>query len=68
MKAKHIALILIPLNIILAFFVFNSIDSEVLFNKEAKIRISENVQKLKDLRQVQTKLSAKVPCACLYFV
>ena len=55
MKAKQIALILIPLNIILAYFVFNSIDSEVEFNKEAKVRISENVQKLKDLRQVQTK-------------
>ncbi len=55
MKAKQIALILISLNIILAYFVFNSIDSEVVFNREAKIRISENVQKLKDLRQVQTK-------------
>lgn len=55
MKAKQIALILILLNIILAYFVFNSIDSEVEFNKEAKVRISENVQKLKDLRQVQTK-------------
>ena len=55
MKAKQIALILIPLNIILAYFVFNSIDSEVEFNKEAKVRISENVQKLKDLRQVQSK-------------
>ena len=55
MKAKQIALILIPLNIILAYFVFNSVDSEVEFNKEAKVRISENVQKLKDLRQVQTK-------------
>lgn len=55
MKAKQIALILILLNIILAYFVFNSIDSEVAFNREAKIRISENVQKLKDLRQVQTK-------------
>ena len=55
MKAKKIALILIPLNIILGYFVFNSVDSEVEFNKEAKVRISENVQKLKDLRQVQTK-------------
>ena len=55
MKAKQIALILIPLNMILAYFVFNSIDSEIEFNKEAKVRISENVQKLKDLRQVQTK-------------
>ena len=55
MKAKQIALILILLNIILAYFVFNSIDSEVEFNKEAKVRISENVQKLKDLRQVQSK-------------
>tara|TARA_B100001142_G_scaffold301946_1_gene328045 strand:+ start:10596 stop:11216 length:621 start_codon:yes stop_codon:yes gene_type:complete len=55
MKAKKIALILIPLNIILAYFVYNSINSEVEFNKIAKIRISENVQKLKDLRQVQVK-------------
>ena len=53
MKAKQIALILIPLNIILAYFVFNSIDSEVEFQKVAKVRITENVQKLKDLRQVQ---------------
>ena len=53
MKAKQIALILIPLNIILAYFVFNSIDSEVEFQKVAKVRITENVQKLKDLRQLQ---------------
>ena len=53
MKAKQIALILIPLNIILAYFVFNSIDSEVEFQKVAKVRIAENIQKLKDLRQVQ---------------
>ena len=55
MKAKTIALILIPLNIILVFFVYNSIESQVEFNKEASIRISENVQQLKDLRQVQVK-------------
>ena len=55
MKAKQIALILIPLNIILIYFVYNSINSEVEFNKIAKVRISENVQKLKDLRQVQIK-------------
>jgi len=55
MKAKTIALILIPLNIILAFLVYNSIESQVEFNKEASIRISENVQQLKDLRQVQVK-------------
>ena len=53
MKAKHIALILIPLNIILAYFVYNSINSEVEFQQVAKVRIAENVQKLKDLRQVQ---------------
>jgi len=53
MKAKHIALILIPLNIILAYFVYNSINSEVEFQQLAKVRIAENVQKLKDLRQVQ---------------
>ena len=53
MKAKQIALILIPLNIILAYFVYNSINSEVKFQQVAKVRIAENVQKLKDLRQVQ---------------
>jgi hypothetical protein len=55
MKAKTIALLLIPLNIILFYFVYNSINSDVEFNKDAKIRIAENVQKLKDLRQVQVK-------------
>ena len=55
MKARNIALILIPLNIILAYFVYNSINSQVEFNKDAKMRISKNVQKLKDLRQVQVK-------------
>ncbi|MEC9209787.1 MAG: hypothetical protein VX762_05105 [Bacteroidota bacterium] len=55
MKAKTIALILLPLNIILAYFVYNSINSQVEFNKNAKLRIAENVQKLKDLRQVQVK-------------
>jgi hypothetical protein len=53
MKAKQIALILIPLNILLAYFVYNSINSEVEFQQVAKVRIAENVQKLKDLRQVQ---------------
>jgi hypothetical protein len=33
--------------------VYNSINSEVEFQKVAKVRITENVQKLKDLRQVQ---------------
>ena len=53
MKAKQIAIILIPLNIILALFVYNSINSELDFQQVAKVRIAENVQKLKDLRQVQ---------------
>ena len=53
MKAKQIAIILIPLNIILAYFVYNSINSEVEFQQVAKVRVAENVQKLKDLRQVQ---------------
>mgnify|MGYP001500037880 CR=1 FL=1 len=55
MKAKHIVLLLIPLNIMLAYFIYNSITSEIDFNKAAKIRINENVQKLKDLRQIQVK-------------
>tara|TARA_B100001758_G_scaffold121463_1_gene104446 strand:- start:135 stop:773 length:639 start_codon:yes stop_codon:yes gene_type:complete len=55
MKAKTLAIILIPLNIILFYLIYNSINSEVEFNNAAKIRIAENVQKLKDLRQVQVK-------------
>jgi len=55
MKAKKIALILIPVNIILFYFVYNSINSQVKFNEAASIRIAENVQKLKDLRQLQVK-------------
>ncbi|MDG1934549.1 MAG: hypothetical protein P8I52_06640 [Flavobacteriales bacterium] len=55
MKARKIALLLIPLNILLIYLVYNSIDSEMVFNKEAKERISNNVQKLKDLRQLQVK-------------
>ena len=53
MTAKQIAFLLIPINILLVYFVFNSIDSEVEFQKVAKVRIAENIQKLKDLRQVQ---------------
>lgn len=53
MKAKKIAFFLIPINLLLAFLVYNSINSQVKFNKDAKIRIAENVQKLKDLRQLQ---------------
>ena len=53
MNIKRITLILIPLNIILAFYVYNSINSEINFNKQAKERIAENVQKLKDLRTLQ---------------
>jgi len=53
MKSKKIALILIPLNLILVYFVYNSIQSEVDFNRDAKEHIAENVQKLKDLRALQ---------------
>jgi len=59
MKAKQIALTLIPLNIILAYFVYNSISSEVEFQKVAKVRISENVQNLKDIRAVQIAYKSK---------
>ena len=38
MKAKQIVLLLIPINIILAYFVYNSINSEVEFQKVAKVR------------------------------
>ena len=53
MTAKQIVLLLIPINILLVYFVYNSINSEVEFQKVAKVRIAENIQKLKDLRQVQ---------------
>ena len=55
MKARNIALILIPLNIILAYYIYDNINSQITFNKDAKERIAENVQKLKDLRQLQIK-------------
>lgn len=55
MKRFIFVVLLAALNIILAYFIFNSVHSEIEFNKEAKVRIAENVQKLKDLRQVQTK-------------
>ena len=48
MKAKQIALILIPLNVLLAYLVYNSINSEIKFQKAAEIRLDENIQKLKD--------------------
>ena len=53
MNAKKITLILIPINFILIFFVYNSVNSEIKFNKQAQERIAENVQKLKDLRTLQ---------------
>ena len=53
MTAKQIVLLLIPINILLVYFVYNSINSEVEFQKVAQVRIAENIQKLKDLRQVQ---------------
>jgi len=53
MTAKQIVLLLIPINILLVYFVYNSINSEVEFQEVAKVRIAENIQKLKDLRQVQ---------------
>ena len=53
MTAKQIVLLLIPINILLVYFVYNSINSEVEFQKVAKVKIAENIQKLKDLRQVQ---------------
>lgn len=59
MKAKQIALILIPLNIILAYFVYNSINNEIEFQKLAKVRIAENIQKLKDIRAVQISYKNK---------
>ena len=53
MNTNKIAIILIPLNIILAFLIYNGINSEIDFQAAAKNRIAENIQKLKDLRQVQ---------------
>lgn len=59
MKTKKIALILIPINLILAYFVYNSINSEVEFQKLAKVRIAENVQQLKDIRAIQVAYKSK---------
>ena len=53
MKEKYIKILLWPLILFLSYLVINSIDSEITFQKEAKIRIDQNVQKLKDLRLLQ---------------
>ena len=53
MKNSYIKLILWPIIILLVYFVYNSIQSEISFQEDAKKRISENVQKLKDLRALQ---------------
>ncbi len=53
MKLKHIVLVLIPINVLLAYLVYNSVSSELAFQEKAEIRLSENIQKLKDLRQLQ---------------
>jgi len=53
MKAKHFALILIPLNLILICSIVYSIYSEIKFEEEATEIIAENVQKLKDIREMQ---------------
>ena len=52
-NVKRNVSILICINIILGYLIFNSINSEIEFQKVAKERINENIQKLKDLRQVQ---------------
>ena len=53
MKEKYIKILLWPLILFLSYLVINSINSEITFQKEAKIRIDQNVQKLKDLRLLQ---------------
>ena len=53
MKRKYIKILLWPLILFLSYLVINSINSEITFQKEAKIRIDQNVQKLKDLRLLQ---------------
>ena len=53
MKSSHIKLLLWPVIFILAFFVYSSIQSEINFQKNAELRIEENIQKLKDLRALQ---------------
>ena len=53
MKSKTISLLLIPVNIILCILVFNSVNGHIKFEENAKLRIKENIQKLKDLREIQ---------------
>ena len=50
---KKIIIPLVVINILLFYFVYNSINSEIKFQKSAKERIAENIQRLKDIRQVQ---------------
>ena len=53
MKNSHIKLLLWPIIFGLAYLVYNSIQSEINFQRDAKERIEENVQRLKDLRKLQ---------------
>lgn len=53
MKISQIKIILWPVILILIYFVYNSVRSEMDFNKNSGLRISENIQKLKDLRKLQ---------------
>ncbi|MEE2700511.1 MAG: hypothetical protein VYD71_04010 [Bacteroidota bacterium] len=55
---KMIVIIMIP-NIILAYFVYDSINNEVEFQKLAKVRIAENIQQLKDIRAIQIAYKSK---------
>ena len=50
---KKIIIPLVVINILLFYFVYNSVNSEIKFQKSAKERIAENIQRLKDIRQVQ---------------
>ena len=45
MNTKKIIILMIPINIILFYFVFNSVNSQIKFEKSAKLRLEENIQK-----------------------
>tara|TARA_B100000242_G_scaffold64529_1_gene39675 strand:+ start:9071 stop:9688 length:618 start_codon:yes stop_codon:yes gene_type:complete len=53
MKVKYLRILPLPLIFLLSYLIIDSINSEITFQKEAKIRIDQNVQKLKDLRLLQ---------------
>ena len=52
-KRFHIKIVLWLAIICLSYLVYSSIKDEMNFESDSKLRLAENIQKLKDLRKLQ---------------